>query len=124
MREIGLSRRKVKHEKGLIHCSASQDLDIVDGPARELPEVTDDAEQPYAGPPHDTNEERVCSNTQLPAVPWGEGGDECHLPMLAKHVGCHRLDPFVKYPVEMSPRAQLLLDTRKCNPISHPITSR
>jgi hypothetical protein len=113
MREIGFSRRKVKQNKVVNRRSASQDLDIDDVPARQLAEVDDDTKQPYASLPHDTHEESEEASALLPAHQWPEGGEDCQLPIRAKHVGSHRLDPFVIYPVEMSPRARLLLDKRK-----------
>ena len=113
MREIGFSRRKVKQNKWVNRRSASQDLDIVDGPTRQLTEVDDDTKQPYAGLLRDTPEESEETSALLPVRQWPEDGEDCQLPILAKHVGSHRLDPFVEYPVEMSPRARFLLDTRK-----------
>lgn len=113
MREIGLSRRKVKHNNASRRRIASKDLESVDGPATWLAEADDDPKQSYAVLPHNTLDDCEDSRASVPACQWTASGKDSHLPILAKHVGNHRLDPFVKYPVEMSPRAYELLDTRK-----------
>jgi hypothetical protein len=112
MRDIGLARRKVKPGKSPMRHGAGQEPN----PAAKSPraaETTRDAQGRVD--PVDNNgmveragQEFATIVLQLPEEDMGH----C-LPMITKQVGCYRQDPFVKYPVEMSDRVRLLLDTRK-----------
>ena len=104
MRDIGLARRKVKPVKSAIrHGAGGQEPNPAAKAIRDEQGRADTV---------DTNwmDERPGLEfaTQLAEEDMGR----C-LPMITKQVGCYRQDPFVKYPVEMSDRSRLLLDTRK-----------
>lgn len=114
MRDIGLARRKDRTVKGSKLHSVGQEPDSVDGPTAKGPtvELATIRRQEHAPPAY--HDELDSHRSSLPPMQGlHETETQPCLPVVARPVGCYRQDPFVKYPVEMSDRGRLLLDTRK-----------
>lgn len=111
MRDIGFARRKPKENRAKVASNASQRLHAVDGPKEAMPKEEGATKQKLDQTVlfHTVSEESV---PRLDPVTGSATKDERDyaLPIVSKHIGGYRQDPFIRYPVEMNSSARFLLD--------------